>query len=575
MYWYYFFKISHLGSSELITKGITILLFTLILVNIGACTNSDVKNNLQEVEIKKQLKLGPPLEDLLFSLPSDRTLTHEKISELESAVAFWVRVPDSIQLFITGKPSIGFRGHMGFGKLNSFYGIQPVSKGQDMNSSGEKMEKYVWLVWGPGSDENNEPLDKYLSFSSKGEHVLYLTYDNGEWLWKLDDKEFTDYHRRAAPVISNDAETVAWINSLNGKFHVVINGEIGQNYDGIYENTLHISADGAHTFYVALRNSNMIPVWDEYEQGEFKNLGNPVFSPNGERVAYSASLDGEKRFVVLDGLKSIEYDHVTALTFSQNGQSFAYRATQGDNTFYVINGKEQTLQFEKLSNEFIFDDKGERYSYAGIRNNKWFVVVDGDEGNPCDHIFGMTFSSDGKHFAKGEIESDSMNIFIDDEKQWTLNGKPTTLLEYSPNDTHLYFTISRGSQKLLVVDGVEQTPFEEVGGTTFSSDDSHFAFIAQEESGQYVVCLDGQKQSLFYSIPGFLGFTEAGQLFYCGFKNKKWFMVLDGMLSKPYDRIYIPASGYLPLNQEGILEYIALEGDSILHIQHTPINNFN
>jgi hypothetical protein len=522
-------------------------------------------------------KLGAPEEQRILSLPKDRAFVHQKASEQGNTVALWVRRPKSIDLFVTGRPPVGFKGYVGFDKGVAFHVVQPLDEEGALMIAGPNAENDAWLVWGPESGIEGEPLDNYLAFDHKGNHVIYALYDHGQWSWVMDDKPLAGSHRlNRVPVTSEGGETIAWIDGGQGAARVVINGEAGPTYDDILGPSLHLSPDGKHHFYIAYRSGRLLAIQDGKEHSEYEKLGSPpTFSADGVRVAYAATKGPDRSCVVLDGTEGGEYDAVEALTFSPDSLRFAHRATKGGRSFFVVDGQEQNSQFDGLANAFVFAPRGRRFAYAGFRGKTWSVVVDGQEGKGCARVFGMTFSPDGQHFAKGEVGDDGkLHVFVDGGERWAHEGKPVVRPSFSPDGTRLLYVISRSSQVFVVVDGVEGPGYSATGGSTFSPDSKHFVYFATTDGQKYAVYLDGQVQHQFDSIPSLLSFTPGGQLFYCGvqrgIKANEWYMVVDGVLSGPYDRIYLPPSGLVPLQPDGTLAYVALEGDDVVRVRQRP-----
>src|SRR6185503_1717288 len=99
-----------------------------------------------------------------------------------------------------------------------------------------------------------------------------------------------------------DNQHVAYIAQSGAKWHVVVDRKAGRHYDGVRNGSLIFSSDGKRISY----------------------------------VARSRKLFREKRFVVVDGKEEKQYDDVGEhLVFSPNGQRMAYSARLGKNTFVV------------------------------------------------------------------------------------------------------------------------------------------------------------------------------------------------------------------------------------------------
>jgi hypothetical protein len=215
-------------------------------------------------------------------------------------------------------------------------------------------------------------------------------------------------------------------------------------------------------------------------------IGSPViFSPDSRRVAYIAE-KSDKECVVIDGVAGKEYSSVQIdfCLFSPDSKRVAYKA--------VIYGENLT---------------------AG---NKWFVVIDGEEGDPYQTADKVTFSPDSKHIAyiaDGGVYLDRKQMKRPGGVVFEYNG-----LLFSPDSEHLVYVIGQNGKQSVVVDGVPGKQYDEISKINYSPDSKHLAYAAQT--------------------------------------GDKWFIVFDGVPGKPYDRIgnmvFSPDSQHLA--------YVAREG---------------
>jgi hypothetical protein len=77
----------------------------------------------------------------------------------------------------------------------------------------------------------------------------------------------------------------------------VVNGTEGKQYDGV--SGLIFSPDGKRMAYVATLGKKMLAVVDGTEGNQYDGISGLVFSPDGTQVAYVASL-GSKQLAVVD-----------------------------------------------------------------------------------------------------------------------------------------------------------------------------------------------------------------------------------------------------------------------------------
>jgi WD40 repeat protein len=158
---------------------------------------------------------------------------------------------------------------------------------------------------------------------------------------------------------------IAWAERRGAKWAVVIDGQVGPEYNGIGD--IVLSPDGKYVAYGAKRNKWFVNKWfvviDGQAGPEYDGIGNIVFGPDGKHVAYGARRNkrfANKWFVVIDGQAGPEYDGIGNIVFGPDGKHVAYEARR--NKWFV---------------------------------NRWFVVVNGQSGPEYDRILcGPTFLKD-------------------------------------------------------------------------------------------------------------------------------------------------------------------------------------
>jgi hypothetical protein len=109
--------------------------------------------------------------------------------------------------------------------------------------------------------------------------------------------------------------------------------------------------------FLALRQGAVRLVLDGLEH-PYDDLGVPVFSPDGQRLAFSVR-EGDRWYVDVDGERGPAFDYI--------GPLWLYVGTP------------------------IFSADGSRVAYAGQRDEKWVAVVDGQAGQPFDVIMLIGF----------------------------------------------------------------------------------------------------------------------------------------------------------------------------------------
>jgi len=109
------------------------------------------------------------------------------------------------------------------------------------------------------------------------------------------------------------------------------------------------------------------------------------FSPDGQRVAYGASIDAGKVFVVVNNTTGHLYDLTVAYTFSPDSQHFAYVAKAGNDYFVVRDGIEGRHYQGEISLP-VFSPDSQKLAYIVGTDDGYRVVINGVEGKPYDEI---------------------------------------------------------------------------------------------------------------------------------------------------------------------------------------------
>jgi HEAT repeat protein len=117
-------------------------------------------------------------------------------------------------------------------------------------------------------------------------------------------------------------------------------------------------------------------------------------------VAYKAFEDGNSPpgsrtvFVVQGGRKGPHYASIGDLDFSPDGKVLVYTASQGQGWFLVVNSKPGAI-FEGVAMP-LFNPDGSTFAYIAQRNGKSLIVLGEREGEEFDRVEALHFGRDGK-----------------------------------------------------------------------------------------------------------------------------------------------------------------------------------
>ena len=293
--------------------------------------------------------------------------------------------------------------------------------------------------------------------------------------------------RNGIPVFSPDGSTVAYVaqDKLRGKLCVVVNGKAGELHDAVDGRFFTFSADSKHMAYAAMEGAKQFRVVDGKRGPGFDGIGiDFVFSADGKRTAY-AGQNGQDWFLVVDGKAEAKIEGVVdgTLTFSPDGKRLACAVAKPDRSAYIladgkagpvhdsiggsapsapapnqastyavgsktsvlfspdsrriaylahsgptrkiyVNGKAEDVEMDFLVGGMVFSDDSKRLAYGGRRGNRFFLVLDGKQGDEYDALGYFGFSQDGKHIAFTAKKGDKMVIVVDGKERATYDSVP-------------------------------------------------------------------------------------------------------------------------------------------------------
>lgn len=312
-----------------------------------------------------------------------------------------------------------------------------------------------------------------------------------------------------------------------------------------------VSDEGSHYAIVGKREGK----WNLFRDGQatelaYAEIALPYISSDGDRVAYVARKGTDDRalyWVVEEKEIRIEvpanslFDN---LEFYRSHDLLHFATVTGSpgKPVLVRDGDAIQMDYDWIDrSSLVFDSTGTRLAFAGLKNGRWQVEVNGQAGPDFD-----------------EIETGS--------------------IQFSPDGRRLAYRARQGLKLVLVVDGqLYEYPWQIsfAKNNIFSPSGSRWACLgAISEKGfwnirsKFSVLLDnGQQQP----IPEFEGVSHCvimdnGRRAYMATKDRKWFMVLDDQpASERWDNV-----GHLELSQDGSrLAYTAITISGLLSDKKT------
>jgi Tol biopolymer transport system component len=358
---------------------------------------------------------------------------------------------------------------------------------------------------------------------------------------------------------SEDCKHVAYRAREGGKWRIFRDGVPGKECDEARNQWF--SPDGKHLAYLArITNTWRIvldgvdgPAFSRYDETT-KHYWPFVFSPDSARLAYVATNDKDKQYVVVDGVEGPVFDQILhhSFSFSENSKHFIYAARRGREGVVIKDGQEivnaedvlspvQTFGATVVGDTFgpFLSPDGSRFACVFQRSGKWIAVIDGKESPPWDSISDLSllgpsagFSPDGRHFTYvGEV---GKNQFVVIDQKINTNGWAYSAV-FSPDSSHSAFV--RNMQKserefatCAVLDGVAGKPFQgEVKDLTFSPDGRKLAYKVGESGAHEYVVVHGGETFDDYAADGDIVFSpDSRHMAFHGRKNAQSYFLVDG-----------------------------------------------
>ncbi len=384
-------------------------------------------------------------------------------------------------------------------------------------------------------------------FSPDSKHLAYRALRNKQWMVVRDGKEgplfkekYEDlYENNGEDVIddilfSSDSQHVAYRARRDGKWRVILDGKEGKPYDWIADDDLHFSKDSKRVAYWAERGGKYFIVTSD--QSGAKEVPSGPASGTSTRMVRLLQRN-DKEMVVIDGRLGPAYDGIGSDEFryktplSPDRKRVAYAARRGKKWMAVVDGKEGKA-YDAVS-ELLFSPDSRHLSYiaySDAQNGQSFMVRDGQESKPFEHsIVSPIFSPDSQHLAY-ILRGDGDAVVRDGQQGQTypvVEG-----LRFSADSAHLLYDANQVVQEkftpLVVRDGKEYPR-----STVWSADGAHTASLAKRDSKTLVVH-DGQEGKPFDDVNGLTLGPDGRHLAYWAKHDNRWFIVVDGVEGKSY-----------------------------------------
>ena len=361
-----------------------------------------------------------------------------------------------------------------------------------------------WVIVADGKQEPGTYDDVGVpTFSDDGRHLAYPVQRAKKWMVVVDGHD----HGPAldgivALKLSADGQRVAYAGRHGGamlgeKWVVVVDGTEGPSFDIV--GGLHFSRDGRRFAHGGVRIKQgfgfqraegrvfvdgkpggsfegsrtgsivqglVTGSTKELVRGYFAELWSPahsvsapVFSPDGEHVAYAAQRSKDDAVVFLDDQIGPAFQAIASgPVFSADGRHVAYVAWESGAPVLVVDSKRiggAQRGFTLVSSPIFAPDES-RVAYVGAAGGLWFE--------------------------EGFTRRARRRVCVDDKTGSEYDALAVTDLTFSQDSRHLAYAVhdAGGSQSFAVVDGQEAKHYDRIlPGTMSISGDKTLSYVAQ------------------------------------------------------------------------------------------------
>lgn len=391
--------------------------------------------------------------------------------------------------------------------------------------------------------ESEDVVEGSIEVGPQNLHVAFITNRDGQHRGKIDGVEQSSKHNVVAAILSPNGRRHALLTKNAEHWWVAVDGESSKAYESLGRGAEFFSFDSKHWACSVQIDGR----WHINLNGKigdsFDEIRGITFSRNSKRFSFLGRR-GKHWFTVVDGEVSSPHESVVfgRVLFSPDSKRTAYVITRGTKFHVVADGKE-SKPYDSVS-RVIFDHTSNRLGFIIQRNAKHAAVVDGVEGDFYDQIKHIVFSPSGKHYAYG-VRRGPRSYMV---KDGTLRGEGFTEALtpiFSPDDERLAF-IAVDKGEMFVVEGEQSGPkFKHVQNLAYSPNGKRLNYVGKEAESKWFYVVDGHRTNAYGALPSKIEFSPDNRHFsFIAQRDGEHFLSIDGRDSKPIGR---PLPGSRPV----------------------------
>lgn len=406
-------------------------------------------------------------------------------------------------------------------------------------------------------------------YEPEGEHLMGfdVSYDMQHW-WAIGydpqngyriihDAEPKDWWEDQIDqydvVLSDSGGHIAYVVTYGGREMAVLDDVPGDQYDqvgGEFEQ-LDFSPDGRHLAYTAYNGEQWVVVHDGKASPGFDHVQLPTFSRDSKHWVF-AGRRGERWSLMVDGKVKAEHDYIEAYGFLPDG-SLQYVSVDDGRWTLIRSGRKKGSSYDEISQAAVSSD-GQHCAYAARTGEKWRAVCDGKEGALYDNVQHLTLSPSGRRcaYAAGtgnwvydsywrynRFDGSFVAVLDGRELLGGIDGHDVEHFMFSPDETHVYYTIGKiGENTIVAVDTTAAPPVYGLHRLVRAKAADRIAYGIYERDSRDFVVFGGQRLGPYEDF-GDLGLTADGEHLAATVKQGgKWRVMIDGKLQEHgFDRM--------------------------------------
>jgi len=408
-------------------------------------------------------------------------------------------------------------------------------------------------------------------FTPDGTRYVYVGRRDGQDHLVIDAVQQEAYDWIRPPIFFCGGNSVVYAASRAGAQHMVIAGGAGQDFD--YVAGPVIAPNLKHVLYVGIQEGKARVVKDHLPGAPYdvaawvgKSItGVPAGAHRGnDQGRFTGVGPGTSRFPATDNV---------GVVWSQDSEHFAYLASEKGKWFAVIDSTESRVKYDKVGAGAPVYDRHGRLFFAGWRDGRAFIVVDGEELGGWDDVLwsSFTLSPGGGHWACLVMDGGRWHVVVDGVEGGGYRDIQPGTLTFSNKGDHIAYVVSPGlrfKQKWsVVVDGVMGGEYSVIrrDSILFGSTGKHYSYVARVGSDSAVV-VDGMAQQPAKRIGNYRWGPNGEHMAWTAGTDRTDSLVLDGVEGPSFDSLlpgaqvaFDDATTVHALVQRGV-EIIRIEG---------------